>query len=176
MGLSIDEKYELLKTHKICFKCLNRQKKSECIVIKFSKCSRSNHHELLCKHETNQSDVNKSTQDASINNHSAKTDTSVSNSADDSTKCSSLFLLVEAYVTGSLKSAQLMFDGGADCSYITHDSARRLKTKSLGQVTLNVVSMGRTHSKYTTSKYEIPLVLKSKGSVTCGCLRNGDNN
>ena len=121
--------------------------KSECIAIKCSECSRSNHHQLLCRHGTNKSEINKNTQDASINNRSAKTDTSVSNSADNSTKCPSLFHLVEAYVAGSLKSAQVMFDRGSDCSYITHDSSRRLKAKNLGQVTLNVVTMGGTHSK-----------------------------
>ena len=80
----------------------------------------------------NKSEINKSPQDASINNHSAKTDTSVSNSADNSTKCPSLFHLVEAYVAGSLKSAQVVFDGGSDCFYITHDSVKRLKANYLG--------------------------------------------
>ena len=74
----------------------------------------------------NKSEINKSPQDASINNRSAKTDTSVSNSADNSTKCSSLFPIVEAYVAGSLKSVQVMFDGGSDCSYITYDSAKQI--------------------------------------------------
>ena len=135
---SPQEKQDLLKSHKVCFKCLSSDPKHQ-----FRKCNvtcrkcKSYHHILLCdkdKQMKSPANVSVSTAaqtDFEIHNTNVKTQTQI---RDNSTMVSSSFdknqvllQVAKVRVKGSkgVSEAIVMFDTGADRSYISEELVKK---------------------------------------------------
>ena len=159
LALDINEKYSLLKNNRMCFLCLKYHNQNSCTASKCQNCN-ENYHVSLCRANIGSMQRQEGKQDTVQNNKVA------SNSAsENTTDHASLFPILNVPVLGNSKGAQVLFDGGSDCSYILHTTAKELKAKSLGVVTIDIVTMGSISNKYNTQKYKVLFVL-TNGEVT----------
>jgi hypothetical protein len=154
--LSLDKKYEILKSNHTCFKCLGtlgRHRREKCPSNeKCTLCDKEGHHSLLCRKSES---AETHCQSTSMSSHVS------SNIA--------LYAIFQTPVVGTKRSAQyatIFCDGGSNTTYITHDAAKRLKARVIRKCTLEVTTMGNLETTYESRQYELTLKTKSGGTVT----------
>lgn len=171
--ITIAERLEALKKARVCFRCFGKHRRDQCRAQEPCKvCNKTNHHYLLCK--ANSSDTANSSANNPVSTITSKTNnrnpqaqshtTAVSNKAVGGPS-RSILPIMEVKTCDLQTRATILFDSGSDCSYIREQSARSVKAKRLGRVTLDVVTMGGQSTEYNTHQYEVPLIT-ANGTVS----------
>ena len=183
LGLSLNKKYEKLKSVHACFNCLGIHRRDKCqSKVSCRVCGKQGHHYLLCRQYNNSqksfSRLPLRNADSSSRNFAetvSKCTVSDSNSAGTSdvvplvsssylsrdTGSVSLYAIYDVYTTNAGKMATVFCDNGSNTSYITHNAADRLHAKRLDRYTLGVTTMGNIDAEYETQLYEVSLRTQS---------------
>lgn len=153
------ERKAALARQKACFRCFKNHMRKDCTANDpCTTCGLNNHHVLLC----NQANKTKS----SSTHDSSQTQTGVTVEQAEGVVCHAnntasntvLFPIMRAKAVALNQHANLFFDSGSNTSYITHESAKRLKATKLGLVTLNITAVGKVETVYQTTQYKVRLV------------------
>jgi hypothetical protein len=145
--LSLDEKYNVLRSVHACFKCFGYHRREQCKSKVFcDNCKKTNHLTLMCKQTGSDSASADSSKSAFSSSHSAKSPAS-----------GSLYAIFHTLVVNSGKLATIFCDNGSNSSYITHRAAKKLGAKVLDQYTLDVTTLGNVEAEYRTNSYELTL-------------------
>ncbi|XP_071128314.1 uncharacterized protein [Mytilus edulis] len=140
-----DKRVAIIKEKRLCFNCLGKHKIADCKSKNTCKCCHRKHHSSLCK------------QNSYSNKHHIETEQS-QNKVD--TETSMLYTASEERSTVLLKTAfspvvhkntcidaRILFDEGAQRSFITEELAAKLNIKKEGSETLSIATFGSTTKK-----------------------------
>ncbi|VDI09016.1 Hypothetical predicted protein [Mytilus galloprovincialis] len=140
-----DKRVAIIKEKRLCFNCLGKHKIADCKSKNTCKCCHRKHHSSLCK------------QNLYSNKHHIETEQS-QNKVD--TETSMLYTASEERSTVLLKTAfspvvhkntcidaRILFDEGAQRSFITEELAAKLDIKKEGSETLSIATFGSTTKK-----------------------------
>ena len=169
--MTLSDKLDSLKKAKLCFRCFGKHKREHCKAQDSCRtCHKTNHHYLMCRSTAQNTNNYKHDQKSGSHkpnerNESQKPQVTASANKAAAGSSTSLLPIMQAKVSGTQTRATILFDGGSDCSYIREQSAKLIKAKRLGPVTLDVVTMGGCTTKYETHQYEISLVTPDGSSV-----------
>ena len=143
-------KYQLLKEINACYKCFGNHLRQNCTSKVRCNCD-STRHKMLCDAKPRSDDPN---EEEVIG---VKKGTHVIQS--DSL---SLYPIYQVPVSGCNKSVTVFCDGEPNASYITHRAAQRINARKLGNVALDVTTMGNIERTHHTQQYEFTITTTGK--------------
>jgi hypothetical protein len=147
--LSLDQKYQTLKSVHACFNCFGLHRRDKCrSQVSCKVCGKLGHHYLLCKRS--QATTLSETSESKLVDQcdtAAKEKTYVSSHQASDSDSGSLYAIHDVYVANCGKMATIFCDNGSNTTYITHRAASRLRAKNLGSYTLGVTTMGNIETR-----------------------------
>lgn len=193
-SLSVQERFDLCKTHAICVRCLNKHDPKSCPRFRqcCSKCKKPNHHDLLCrkgiadknksskpeaKTESKPSSVRSQSKEKVSTLHGAGTPTdevsvevSTNHGTSRPTSDSTVFAIQRASVVGTSHRALLFFDGGSNSTLISHRAAIAWGAKRLKKVTLELSTLGGSTVEEESWLFEVKLMAYDNSVITIHAL------
>ena len=158
LSLTIDEKYKMLKSQGLCFRCLGNHMIRRCqSKLVCQHCKLRSHHSCLCR--------KKASEGKSAQAH--VTDTNVNIACNSNSRVGigdSIFAVQKAQVLGRDCQAMLFFDNGASTTFITQKAAKKYGDKVTGNAKLDITTLGGTETNVPSLIYEIEF-LTSDGSA-----------
>lgn len=158
----VERRMQIVKQDKLCFNCLGKHRVSECKSRKSCKICNRRHHTSICnnqndkRHENTQSVSAAKTQKHNANEVRNETVTvlkdstaSVMHTASDAHYCQVLLKTAIAPVCVKSQSieANILFDEGAQRSFITEELAGKLQMQPSGNEVINISGFGQVGDK-----------------------------
>ena len=138
-------KYELFKQIDACFKCFGNHRRQDCPKKESCTCGSNQHHQLLCERK----DPKERAQEERKDETSTRKETHVSLG-----NSSSLYPIYQVAVCGSNKSISVfLMEVPTQRTYITHQTAERIRANKLRKVTLDVTTMENVEKTHHTQQY-----------------------
>ena len=159
LGLSIKERNELVRSTKSCFNCLNNHLASACPSPKTcAKCGKK-HHTLL--HLPNSPADSKSS-DTPPHQSAIHASSNLTTSVSSIQKNRSILQTASVRLDGCNRYVRVLFDSGAERSYVSQRLVNELNPKKLGDITLKLETFGgHIGSPKKVSIYEFILFPRS---------------
>ena len=178
LALSVQEKFDLCKSHAICVRCLTKHEPKSCPKFRqcCTKCKKPNHHELLCR-KSNGDHTNKTSKpEAKSESKSSPVDTatkeivSTNHGTNRPSSDSTVFAIQQASVVGTTHSALLFFDGGSNSTLISQRAAMAWGAKRLKQVKLELTTLGGSTVEEDSWLCEVKLMACDNSVITIHAL------
>lgn len=187
-SLSVKQRFDLVKSHSICVKCLEKHANQSCQVKECSNCNMTNHHVLLCrksdnkeKHAGNGTNNQANKQSSYPKSASKLSNTTDATAAPDTTPegsvvansnhgllegRSSVFPIQNVKVAGSSKKATVFFDGGSNATFISNNAAKKFGARRVQRIDLDVTTLGNSNRSELTYQYALDLLTDADNTVT----------
>ena len=171
--LDAKQRYDLVKSHGLCVKCLSKHVGQSCDGQECEKCRKTNHHVLLCRKldtkggSGSKQGTGKVKQTKETSQYTAKSTTKASPKETVSAEANhgelegtnSVFPIQQVKVAGGAKRATIFFDGGSNATFITRTAVNRLGARRLpGIVPLDVTTLGNNSRSELTYQYVFTLL------------------
>ena len=162
--MSVQEKFDFCRKEKLCFRCLTKHKRDECMEGPCTHCGKS-HNSIMCPRSPLTDSTESPQTRQEFQNEQSMQATGFTYTCASKTAPLAVLPIAKTQVRADIRSPALtLFDSGSDASYITFQFADKIGIKPLRKLKLNVTTMGNVATSIPTSVFKVPLV-STEGNI-----------